>query len=52
MIVDARNNVRLDTLMATIIVIGIIGLILDSLVRYLESVVSSRWGFGSTGGRK
>ena len=52
MIVDARNNVRLDTLMATIIAIGIIGLILDSLVRYLESVVSSRWGFGSTGGRK
>ncbi len=49
MIVDARNSVRIDRLMATIIVIGIIGLILDSLLRYLESLVAKKWGFGAPG---
>lgn len=52
MIVDARNNIRIDQLMAAIIVIGVIGLILDSVVRYLESIIAEKWGFGSPGGGK
>ena len=47
MIVDARNNVRLDTLMAAIIVIGIIGIILNGILGHLESLIAEKWGFGS-----
>jgi NitT/TauT family transport system permease protein len=51
MIVDARNNIRLDQLMAAIIVIGIIGFILDTVVRYLEQLIAEKWGFGAQGKR-
>ncbi len=46
LIIDARNNLRADTLMATIIVIGIIGLLLDTLLKKLEEYVLSAWGGG------
>ncbi|MBR1737358.1 MAG: ABC transporter permease [Firmicutes bacterium] len=44
LIIDARNNLRADVLMATIIVIGIIGLILDSLLKLIERSVMQLWG--------
>ncbi len=35
-IIDARNNVRADILLATIIVIGLIGLLLDTILKIIE----------------
>ena len=43
-IIDARNNVRADILLATILVIGLIGLILDTLLKLLEKRVLKAWG--------
>ncbi|MDE6834374.1 MAG: ABC transporter permease [Ruminococcus sp.] len=43
-IIDARNNIRADILLATIVVIGIIGIILDSLLRFLENKILKVWG--------
>ncbi len=43
-IIDARNNIRADILLATIVVIGVIGIILDSLLRFLESRIMKAWG--------
>lgn len=53
MIVDARNNIRLDTLMATILVIGIIGIVLNGIIGHLEHLIAEKWGFGAVaeGGR-
>lgn len=44
MIIDARNNLRADILLAAIIVIGITGLILDSLLKLLEKRIMKLWG--------
>ena len=44
MIVDARNNFRTDTLLATIIVIGVIGLTLDGVLGALEKALMKSWG--------
>ena len=44
LIIDARNNLRADMLMAAMVVIGVLGLLLDSLIRLLEKWISSRWG--------
>lgn len=44
LIVDARNNLRADMLMATMVTIGVIGLCLDGLIRLLEKWISNRWG--------
>ena len=44
MIIDSRNNLRADTLLAAIIVIGVIGLLLDTLLKILEKRVLSAWG--------
>lgn len=44
LIIDARNNLRADLLMAAIVVIGILGLVLDSLVHLLETWIYRRWG--------
>ena len=44
MIIDARNNIRADQLLATMVVIGLIGLILDTLLKKLEQVVLHSWG--------
>lgn len=43
-IIDARNNVRADILLATILVIGLIGLLLDFLIGALEKQILKAWG--------
>ncbi len=49
LIIDARNNLRADLLMAAIITIGVLGLLLDSLVRMVESWIYRRWGMRERG---
>lgn len=44
LIIDSRNNLRADVLIATIIVIGLIGLLLDTLLKKLEKRVLGLWG--------
>ncbi len=44
LIMDARNNLRADMLMAAIITIGVLGLILDTIVKMLESRIYKIWG--------
>jgi NitT/TauT family transport system permease protein len=44
LIVDARNNIRLDMLLAGIIFIGLFGLLLDRLVRIFENWINRQWG--------
>lgn len=44
MIIDARNNMRTDILIATMIVIGIIGFLLDLLIGRFEKQVTALWG--------
>ena len=44
LIIDARNNLRADLLMAAIITIGVLGLLLDSGVTLVERAVSRRFG--------
>lgn len=43
-IIDARNNVRADILLATILVIGLIGLLLDTLLKLAEKQILKAWG--------
>lgn len=43
-IIDARNNIRADILLATILVIGIIGIILDGVLKLIENVILKSWG--------
>ncbi|WP_044935618.1 ABC transporter permease [Pseudobutyrivibrio sp. LB2011] len=43
-IIDARNNVRADMLLATIFVIGLLGLALDWLLGVLEKRILRVWG--------
>ncbi|MBM6992560.1 MAG: ABC transporter permease [Prevotella sp.] len=44
MIIDARNNMRTDQLLATMIAIGLTGFVLDVLVGRYERYVVTRWG--------
>lgn len=44
LIVDARNSLSLDVVMAGIIIIGALGLILDKAIHYFEIWVSKVWG--------
>ena len=46
-IIDARNNVRADILLATIFVIGIIGLALDFILGQVEKLILKSWGGGN-----
>lgn len=46
LVIDARNNLRADILLATIIVIGVIGLVLDALLKLAEKQVLKSWGGG------
>ena len=43
-IIDARNNIRADILLATILVIGFIGLLLDAALKLLEKHILKAWG--------
>lgn len=49
LIIDSRNNLRADSLLSTIIVIGIIGLVLDTLIKQLERWIFTRWGYEERG---
>ena len=50
MIIDARNaGKRYDLVIAGMIIIGVIGLALDTLIRRLERMKSVRWGFRQEG---
>lgn len=44
LIVDSRNNLRPDWLLAAILSIGIIGLLLDMLVNLFEKQIYKKWG--------
>jgi NitT/TauT family transport system permease protein len=44
LIVDARNSLRLDLVMAGILFIGIAGLILDKIVGLFENWINGIWG--------
>jgi NitT/TauT family transport system permease protein len=51
LIVDARNaGNRYDLVLAGMVLIGLIGLILDTAIRSLEGLRSLRWITGGTGG--
>lgn len=43
-IIDARNNIRADILLATIFVIGFLGLLFDAGLKLLEKRVLKGWG--------
>jgi len=43
-IIDARNNLESDTLLATIVVIGFLGILLDALLKVIEKRVLRSWG--------
>lgn len=51
LIIDARNSLRSDLLLAGIIVIGILGLLLDKLITIFEKWVGKTWGISSEPGR-
>jgi NitT/TauT family transport system permease protein len=42
---DARNGLRIDLLAATMLVIGLLGVVLDRLLVQLTRVPSVRWGY-------
>lgn len=44
LIIDSRNNLRANTLMAVIIIIGVIGLLLDTVLGLLEKQILKKWG--------
>lgn len=44
LIIDARNNLRTDILLSTILIIGILGLLLDGLIKLFEKWVLTNWG--------
>jgi NitT/TauT family transport system permease protein len=44
MILDSRNALRMDYVMVGMIVIGIIGLLLDFIMRILANIESTAWG--------
>ena len=43
-IIDARNNIRADILLATILVIGVIGILLDGILQLIEKQIFKAWG--------
>jgi NitT/TauT family transport system permease protein len=46
LVIDSRNSgSRYDLVIAAMILIGLIGLALDSIFRRLEKIKSIRWGF-------
>ena len=46
LIMDSKNCMRFDALLATMITIGVIGFILDGLLRFAEKAISTKIGFG------
>ncbi|WP_342526485.1 ABC transporter permease [Chryseomicrobium sp. FSL W7-1435] len=48
LIVDARNSMRLDFVMAGIVFIGVLGLLLDKVVGVFERWINRQWGIRAT----
>lgn len=46
LVMDAKNCIRADALLATMVTIGLIGLVLDQLIGLLEKLISNKWGLG------
>lgn len=44
MIVDARNFLRTDLIIAGMLTIGVLGLVLQSVMNWLEKGINKRWG--------
>ena len=49
LIVDARNNLRTDELLAAIVAIGVLGVLLDWIIKQFEETVNRVWGTGAQG---
>lgn len=47
MIVDARNFLRTDAVMAGMLVIGLLGLVIYRAMRWVEAAIGRRWGVAS-----
>lgn len=45
LIMDTKNCIRADALLATMITIGLVGLLLDILIGLFEKWVAKKWGF-------
>lgn len=45
MILDARNFLRTDTVVAGMLIIGLIGFSLDRIMVYFEALIRRRWGY-------
>ncbi len=43
LIIDARNSLRMDKVVAGMVAIGLIGLVLDHIIRFLERMPSVEW---------
>ncbi|NCB91985.1 MAG: ABC transporter permease [Clostridia bacterium] len=46
LVMDAKNSIRADALLAVMITIGLVGLILDVVVGLCERWAAATWGFG------
>lgn len=51
LIIDARNSMRVDLLLAAIIFIGVLGLLLDKSITIFEKWVGKTWGLATESGR-
>jgi len=49
LIIDARNSLRSDLVLAGIIFIGALGLLLDRLIKLLETGIEKQWGISRRG---
>jgi NitT/TauT family transport system permease protein len=47
LILDSRNALRMDYVMVGMVVIGVIGLLLDYIMRQLMNIESAAWGTGN-----
>ncbi|WP_310604485.1 ABC transporter permease [Anaerosporobacter sp.] len=47
LVMDAKNCIRSDALLATMITIGLIGLVLDVLIRLFERFIAVKFGYGA-----
>ncbi|HEX3047504.1 MAG TPA: ABC transporter permease [Bacillota bacterium] len=44
LIIDARNNLRADLVLSGIILIGVLGLLLDKMIKIIEKWIGRKWG--------
>lgn len=50
LIIDGRNSLRYDMVIASMLMIGIIGLVFDHLITLFEKWVKQKWGYVTTKG--